>query len=311
VNHAVARLLVALLAVSFVLAGCGSDDKTSAERGSRRGSTATSAAPGAGGSGSTVAPGSDPVIAAAGDIACPSACSATKAIGDMLVDGNYTAVLTLGDNQYENGRLSEFKGSYDPTWGRVKDKTYPSPGNHDYHDADAAGYFSYFGTRAGPPGKGYYSFNIGTWHLLSLNSEANIDEQLGWVEADLAADHSRCTLAYWHKPIWTSGNTHRHDGDPMTSIWNALVKAGADVVLNGHVHNYERFAPRDGIREFIVGTGGRNSHYGFAQTAPLSEVRDNSTDGLIRLTLHPAGYDWRFLPVPGGTFSDAGSGTCR
>ena len=303
-----------MLAVSLVLAGCGSDGKTSADRGSRRRAPTTSAAPSRGqsvGPDSTSVAGSDPVIAAAGDIACPSACTSTKTVGDMLVDGNYTAVLTLGDNQYEDGRLSEYKRSYDPTWGRVKDKTYPSPGNHDYHDANGADYYSYFGSRAGPPGKGYYSYDIGMWHMLSLNSEANIDAQLGWVEADLAANHSRCTLAYWHKPIWTSGDTHRHDGEPMSGIWNALVEGGADVVLNGHVHNYERFAPRDGIRAFIVGTGGRDSHYGFAQTASLSEVRDNSTDGLLRLTLHPAGYDWRFLPVPGGTFSDAGAGTCR
>ena len=302
-----------MLAVSFVLVACGSDSKTGADGGSPRPRPATTAPPSPGRSApdSTAVAGPDPVIAAAGDIACPSSCTSTKTVGDMLVEGNYTAVLTLGDNQYEDGRLSAYTRSYDPTWGRVKDKTYPSPGNHDYHDANGAGYYAYFGSRAGPPGKGYYSYDIGTWHLLSLNSEANIDAQLGWVKADLAVNHSRCTLAYWHKPIWTSGDTHRHDGEPMSGIWNALVEGGADVVLNGHVHNYERFAPRDGIRAFIVGTGGRDSHYGFAQTASLSEVRDNSTDGLLRLTLHPAGYDWRFLPVPGGTFSDAGAGTCR
>jgi hypothetical protein len=310
VSRAGARALVAVLAVSFVLVACGSDDKTTA--GSRRPTSTKNAAPTdqTTGPAVTAAPGSDPVIAAAGDIACPSSCTSTKTVGDMLVEGDYTAVLTLGDNQYEDGRLSEYKRSYDPTWGRVKDKTFPSPGNHDYHEDNGADYYTYFGSRAGPPGKGYYSFDIGTWHMLSLNSEANTDAQLGWVEADLAANHSRCTLAYWHKPIWTSGNTHRHDGDHMTAIWNALVKGGADVVLNGHVHNYERFAPRDGIREFIVGTGGRDSHYGFAATASLSEVRDNSTDGLLRLVLHPTGYDWRFLPVPGGTFTDAGSGDC-
>ena len=312
-GRAVASAVVAVLAVSFVLVACGSDKKSTANAGSRRRAPTTTAAPtdqSTNPTGSTGTPGSDPVIAAAGDIACPSSCTSTKTVGDMLVAGDYTAVLTLGDNQYEDGRLAEYKRSYDPTWGRVKDKTFPAPGNHDYHDAGGADYYTYFGTRAGPPGKGYYSYDIGAWHLLSLNSEANTDAQVGWVQADLAANHSRCTLAYWHKPIWTSGNTHREDGKHMKPIWDALAAGGADVVLNGHVHNYERFAPRDGIREFIVGTGGRDSHYGFAATASLSEVRDNSTDGLLRLTLHPAGYDWRFLPVPGGTFSDAGSGSC-
>jgi hypothetical protein len=257
------------------------------------------------------APNGDPVIAAAGDIACPSECSATEAVADLLVKGDYTAVLTLGDNQYEDGELSEFQRSYASTWGKVKAKTYPSPGNHDYHTDDAADYFTYFGARAGPRGRGYYSFDIGTWHLLSLNSEANLDAQLAWVKSDLAAHSAQCTLAYWHKPIWTSGNVHRDDGEPMEPVWEALVDARADVVLNGHVHNYERFAPRNGIREFVVGTGGRGSRYGFGETLPLSEVRDNSTDGLLELTLHPAGYDWRFVPVAGESFTDRGSSPCR
>jgi hypothetical protein len=300
-----------------VLAGCGSGAKTTADRGSGRRAATTTAVPTSDQSAlsPTSTPGGsasgDPVIAAAGDIACPTECTSTKTVADMHVAGSFTAVLTLGDNQYEDGRLADYKRSYDPTWGRVKDKTFPAPGNHDYHDPGGTGYYTYFGSRAGPPGKGYYSYDIGTWHLLSLNSEANTDVQIGWVKADLAANHSRCTLAYWHKPIWTSGNTHRDDGKHMRPIWDALAAGGADVVLNGHVHNYERFAPRDGIREFIVGTGGRNSRYGFAATAPLSEVRDNSTDGLLRLALHPDGYDWRFLPAPGGSFTDAGSGTCR
>jgi calcineurin-like phosphoesterase family protein len=305
------------VALSFMVVGCGSSKEKRADRVSPRRASTTIEAPTGGESTSppdstTVSdPSRDPVIAAAGDIACPSECTPTETVAHMLVAGSYAAVLTLGDNQYEDGSLSEYKRSYDPTWGRVKDRTFPSPGNHDYHDRDGAGYYSYFGSRAGPPGKGYYSFEIGTWHLLSLNSEANIDAQLAWVEADLAANQSRCTLAYWHKPIWTSGEKHRDDGKPMRPIWDALAGGGADVVLNGHVHNYERFAPRAGIREFIVGTGGRDSHYEFAATARLSEVRDNSTDGLLRLTLHPGGYDWRFLPVPGGTFTDTGSGSCR
>jgi hypothetical protein len=315
VSRVGARVLIVVVAMSLAVVACGSSTKTTADRASKRrtpspGASPTTAQPArppdAPGSGA----GGDPVIAAAGDIACPDRCATTKAVSDMLVAGGYTAVLALGDNQYEDGRLADFQRSYDPTWGRVKDKTFPSPGNHDYHDPGGADYYTYFGSRAGPPGKGYYSYDMGTWHLLSLNSEANTDAQLSWVKADLAANHSRCTLAYWHKPVFTSGDTHRHDGDHMKPTWDALAAGGADVVLNGHVHNYERFAPRDGIREFIVGTGGRGSHYGFAATASLSEVRDNSTDGLLRLTLHPGGYDWRFLPAPGGAFTDAGSGTC-
>ena len=308
VGRPVARALVAVLAVSLVLVACGSDNKTSAK--SRRRAPTTSAAP----TGQTTrpdvtaAPGSDPVIAAAGDIACPSACTSTKTVADMLVAGDYTAVLTLGDNQYEDGRLSEYKRSYDPTWGRVKDKTFPSPGNHDYHDADGADYYSYFGPcRAAGQG------------LLQLRHR-----HVAPVEPEQRGEHRRAARLGRSRPRRQSQPLHARvlaqaDLDlgqhppPRRRAHDAhLGRAGqgADVVLNGHVHNYERFAPRDGIREFIVGTGGRDSHYGFAATAPLSEVRDNSTDGLLRLTLHPAGYDWRFLPVPGGTFSDAGSGSC-
>ena len=266
--------------------------------------------------------GPDRLIGAAGDIACdpknrffgkdpPVAgnCHA-EATAALLARANVESVLALGDNQYEAATLAEYRASYARSWGTLKSITYPVAGNHEYYTRGADGYFHYFGKVAGKPKQGWYSFDIGAWHLLSLNSEANTDAQVGWVQADLAANHSRCTLAYWHKPIWTSGNTHREDGKHMKPIWDALAAGGADVVLNGHVHNYERFAPRDGIREFIVGTGGRDSHYGFAATASLSEVRDNSTDGLLRLTLHPTGYDWRFLPVPGGTFSDTGSGSC-
>jgi hypothetical protein len=301
VGRSFARILFVVIAISLTLASCGSKQPKANGRSRPVASNQTTVAK---------APSDDPVIAAAGDIACPTECASTEATADLLVRGEYTAVLTLGDNQYEDARLSEFQGSYDRTWGRVKDKTFPSPGNHDYHASGAEGYYNYFGSRAGPDTKGFYSFEIGAWHLLSLNSEANIDEQLSWVTTDLAAHQARCTLAYWHKPIWTSGNIHRDDGKPMEPIWRALAAAGVDVVLNGHVHNYERFAPRDGIREFVVGTGGRGVRYGFAATLPLSEVRDNSTDGILAMTLHPDGYDWRFLPVAGGSFTDHGTARC-
>jgi hypothetical protein len=298
----------AVITLALCLTACGSSDDGRARASDTTRRTTTTRATGS--TPPTTARAGDPVIAAAGDIACPSDCAATQAVADLLVKGDYRAVLTLGDNQYEDGKTSEYARSYDRSWGKVKDITYPSPGNHDYHSNNAFGYFNYFGDRAGPKGRGYYSFDIGAWHLVSLNSEENFDAQLEWLNRDLAAHPAQCTLAYWHKPIWTSGNVHRDDGEEMRPIWRALVAHGADVVLNGHVHNYERFAPRDGIRQFIVGTGGRGSHYGFGDTVSLSEVRDSETDGLLELTLRATGYDWRFVPVAGDSFTDRGTGSC-
>ena len=288
--------------------------------------------------GSTPPPpsGGDPVIAAAGDIACDPASSTfngglggarscrQKYTSDLLLGGGIGKVLTLGDNQYETGTLSAFQQSYDPSWGRVKSITSPVPGNHEYGaSSTAAGYFDYFGTRAGDRGKGYYSFDVGSWHVIALNSNCSrvacapgsVQEQ--WLRSDLAAHRNACTLAYWHHPLFSSGG---HGNVPeVKPFWDALYAAGADVVLNGHDHLYERFAPQTpggtadsarGLREFIVGTGGKNQT-AVVTVKPNSQVRGSGTFGVLRLTLHPSGYDWRFQPEAGKTWSDAGSGACH
>jgi Calcineurin-like phosphoesterase len=276
-----------------------------------------------------------PVIAAAGDIACDpfdpsydrgrgtSGACRQRATSNLPLEGRYAAVLDLGDNQYENGAYSKYLVSYARSWGRVKRITHPAPGNHEYETPNADGYFRYFGRVAGPPGRGYYSFDIGSWHLVSLNS--NCSEIGGcekgspeerWLRRDLAAHTARCTLAYWHHPRFSSGP---HGDDPdVSALWQALYDGGADVVLSGHDHDYERFAPQNsagaldwtrGIREFVVGTGGR-SHYAIVSPKPHSEMRDSSSFGILALTLRPAGYGWRFLPAV-GSFTDDGSAQCH
>ncbi len=223
-------------------------------------------------------------------------------------------VLVLGDNAYPNGSVADYATFYDPNWGAFKSKTSPSPGNHEYQTAGAAGYFAYF-TGVQP----YYSFDLGTWHLVSLNSEIPVgagSAQETWLKADLAANAGKCILAYWHQPRWSSSSTHGSNAT-YGQLWQDLHNASADIVLNGHVHNYERFARQnpagmaagDGIREFVVGTGGR-SFYGFNAPIANSEVRNANTHGVLKLTLHPLSYDWQFVPVAGSTFTDSGSASC-
>jgi acid phosphatase type 7 len=277
---------------------------------------------------SCAGPSGDPVVAAAGDIVCPpggssgsSSCQQV-ATSDLLVGGDAWRVLTTGDNQYDDGELSAFREAYAASWGRAKAITRPSPGNHDYHVADARGYFAYFGPLAGKRGEGYYSFDVGDWHIIALNSNC---EEIGgceegspqerWLRDDLAAHPATCTLAYWHHPRFSSGS--HGNSSRSAAFWQALYEAGADVVLNGHDHTYERFSPQDpeqmsdpnGIREFVVGTGGK-SHYTFGAPEPNSEVRSSGTFGILELTLRAGGYDWRFVPAAGGSFEDSGSGTC-
>ena len=274
-------------------------------------------------------PSGDPVIAAAGDIACAPGANVTsgacqqEATSNLLSDA--TAVLTLGDNQYESGALSAYQESFDATWGRYKAFMRPTPGNHEYGTSGAAGYFSYFGSVAGEPGKGWYSYDIDGWHLIALNTSnacrsvscgaGSAQEQ--WLEQDLAAHANQCTLAYWHHPRFSSG-----PHGSLTSygaFWQNLYAAGADVVLNGHDHDYERFAPQDpagkldtgqGIREFVVGTGGK-SHYGISSAIANSQAHDSNTFGVLELTLHPTSYDWRFIPSAGGNFTDSGTERCH
>jgi hypothetical protein len=257
----------------------------------------------------------DPVILAAGDIAdCTSTGDTATA---ELLAANEGTILALGDNAYENGTLQEFEQCYQPTWGQHKARTRPTPGNHEYHTPGAAGYFDYFGTAAGDPSKGYYSFDLGSWHIVSLNSERDTGAtggQVAWLRADLAATSADCVLAYWHRPRWTSGNYV--DQVDVAPLWDVLYDAGADVVLAGHDHNYQRY-PRfdkaglpneDGMRSFVVGTGGRQ-RYPLVSDA-RREAGNDATWGVLRLTLHPTSYDWQFLPVAGSSYTDFGSAAC-
>ena len=287
-------------------------------------------------SSSTSASTSDPVIAAAGDIACdPDIAAFNGARGtrgacrqrytsDLLIDGSYTAVLPLGDIQYEIGTLRDFRRSYDLSWGRLRDISRPVPGNHEYGTPQAAGYYAYFGARAGAPARGYYSYDLGAWHLIALNSNCGAiggcgrgSPQERWLRADLAAHKTSCTLAYWHHPRFSSGL--HGNSDVYTAFWKTLYDAGADVVLVSHDHDYERFAPQDalgradparGIREFVVGTGGR-SRYPFRTPRPNSEVRNSVAFGILALTLRANSYDWRFVPEAGQSFTDTGSAACH
>lgn len=270
----------------------------------------------------TPTPGSDPVFVGAGDIAdCSFPDDEATA---QLLDGISGTVFTLGDNAYDRGTATDFADCYDPTWGRHKARTRPSAGNHDYYTSSASGYFNYFGAAAGDPSQGYYSYDLGTWHIVVINSNcADIggcgtgSAQEQWLRADLAAHPTTCTLAYWHHPRFSSGE---HGSLSATKpIWQALYDYNADVVLSGHDHDYERFAPQDpngaadparGIREFVVGTGGRYLRP-FLTVIANSQVRDASTFGVLKMTLSPTGYTWQFIPVAGQTFTDTGSATCH
>ena len=268
----------------------------------------------------------DPVIAAAGDIACdPADPNFNSGIGtasfcrqmatsDLLVGAGLAAVLALGDDQYETGTASAFLGSYAPSWGRARGITRPLPGNHEYYTAGASGYYGYFGGAAGDPAKGWYSFDLGTWHFVVLNSNCAAvggcgagSPQEQWLRRDLAAHPAGCRLAAFHQPRFSSGT---HGDDPaFDPFWRALFEAGVDVVLNGHDHDYERFDPQDpdgrgdavgGIREFVVGTGGKNQTP-FATIRANSAARSTGAFGVLTLALHPLGYDWRFVPAAGST----------
>jgi acid phosphatase type 7 len=259
------------------------------------------------------------VLLAAGDIAsCSSSGDEATA---TLLDGLAGTVVTLGDNAYPDGRFSRFTDCYDPTWGRHRARTRPAPGNHDYHTAGAADYFAYFGASAGPVGRGYYSYDLSDWHIVSLNSSVSMSDssaQARWLRADLAASTKRCTLAYWHQPRFSSGTRHGNF-NAAQPIWQVLYDFDVDVVLGGHEHNYERFAPQTpagaadparGIREFVVGTGGE-SHYRGHRAIPNSQIFDGTTFGVLKLTLGASRYSWQFVPVAGQDFVDRGTGNCH
>lgn len=288
---------------------------------------------------------SDPVIAAAGDIACDPTNSnfnggngstnscRQKYTSDLLVGAGLAAVLDLGDNQYYCGGYQAFLQSYDLSWGRVKSITHPSVGNHEYltsggtdcnsANAGAAGYFKYFGAAAGQQGQGYYSYDIGTWHIIALNSNCGdaggcsaSSPQGKWLANDLKTHTNFCTLAYWHIPLFSSGGRANNNSK---TFWQLLYDNNADLILSAHDHLYERFSPQTpagtadntrGIREILVGTGGAN-HTGIVSVAANSEVRNVDTFGVLKLTLHPTSYDWQFIPEAGKTFTDSGSTACH
>jgi len=253
------------------------------------------------------------VLVGAGDI---STCSNNNDEATAkLLDGIAGTVFNAGDNAYDSGTITEYTNCYDPTWGRHKSRTKSVPGNHEYQTSGASGYFQYFNN---PPA--YYAYNLGAWRIYALDSE--IDTSAGgaqgtWLQSDLAANPKACVLAYWHKPRWSSGTTHGSDSG-MQAIWQILYNAGVDVVINGHEHNYERFAQMNatgatvsqGLREFVVGTGGVG-HYSFGSALASSEVRNASTFGVLKMTLHSGSYDWQFIPIAGSTFTDSGSANCH
>lgn len=261
----------------------------------------------------TPTPTGDPVIAAAGDIADDgSEDTGTANVVKALAP---TTVLTLGDNAYPDGSTQDYASWYEPTWGQFKTITDPSPGNHDYHTANGSGYFTYFGGQVPGP---YFSFNLGDWHMVSLNAEidhSSTSQQVQWLKGDLLANTKPCTLAYWHEPRFTSGSVHSSDTG-IGPFWDVLYASHATVVLNGHNHQYERFAKQNpngladanGIREFVVGTGGADL-YSFGSAEPNSEVRNDTTHGVIKMTLHSGSYDWSFRPSD-GSFVDSGSNSC-
>jgi hypothetical protein len=266
----------------------------------------------------TTVSAADPVLVGAGDIAdCAVTADSQTA---TLVEGIAGTVIELGDAAYPTGSTADFRDCYDPTWGRFRTRTRPAAGNHEYETAGAAPYFAYFGAAAATPGRGWYAYDKSSWHIVVLNSNcaeiggcSTTSPQGRWLRADLQAHLGQNVLAYFHHPLFSSGE-HGATSD-VRPLWELLYAAGADLILNGHEHDYERFAPQDpwgrpdstyGIRELIVGTGGAPLR-GRGVTAANSQVFA-SVHGVIKLTLHASSYDWSFIPVAGQAFADHGTG---
>jgi acid phosphatase type 7 len=319
------RPLAYLLLASVMSGACtgsspSNPDDTSPEAGLDSGD----AKPGDG-DGDDVPPGQPHLVIAAGDIASSESGDTATA---KLVDTLEGTIILLGDNAYSNGSTSNYMDYYEPTWGKFKARTRPAPGNHEYRTSGASGYFSYFGDAAGERGKGYYSFDLGNWHLIALNSngeEACEDiacdagsDQEKWLRADLAASTKPCTLAYWHHPRFSSGDHRNSNG--VQALWEALADANAELVLNGHDHNYERFKPLNpagqidtarGIVEIVVGTGGKDLRPFPVDKPAISEIRDSNTFGVLQLKLYDDRAEFEFKPVAGKTFTDSGTIHCH
>jgi hypothetical protein len=271
--------------------------------------------------------GSPVLLMGAGDISdCANDGDSITAemLDEAVAEDPEAIVFTTGDNVYGEGTPEQFAQCYEPTWGRHKDRTRPSAGNHEYATTDAEGYFAYFGEAAGEPGQGYYSYEAGAWQVLVLNS--NCDEiggcdagspQETWLRQELESSEAACTVAYWHSPLFSSG---QHGNDPtVQALFTALYDDGAEVVINGHDHNYERFAPQDpqgthdpvaGVRQFVVGTGGRGNRE-FGDLVPNSEARFIDTFGILKMSLYDNGYEWEFVPEDGSGFTDVGVEACH
>jgi hypothetical protein len=267
-------------------------------------------------------------LVGAGDIATCEHLDSAEATAKLIEEIPGT-VFAAGDLAYDKGSPTEFKNCYDPTWGKFKDRTRPALGNHEYGEPTAAGYFQYWGAQAGPPAKGFYSYDLGDWHIVVLNTNCNAKAMGGcekdspqetWLRGDLAKHPNSCILAYGHHALFSSGVLKSHALHPLLRpLWQDLYAAHADLILAGHEHSYERFAPQDpngkadpahGIREIVAGTGGR-SHDPLGFATPNSEVREWKTYGVLKLTLAPGKYSWEFIPVAGSTFRDSGSGVCH
>jgi Calcineurin-like phosphoesterase/Fibronectin type III domain len=267
-------------------------------------------------------PPGDPLVTAAGDI-CPVSPTNCAGTASLVLALNPDAAITLGDNQYSDGTLAQYLASYDQEWGRFKVRTRPAPGNHEWKTENAQGYRDYFGADVQVDGGTWYSYDLGSWHLVSLDSDCGAiggcdqgSPEYSWLQQDLTADDHACTIAYWHHPLFTSDDTQKGN-TAVTPLWELLEADGAEIVLNGHVHSYERFAPQTslgtesatGIREIIVGTGGANTDT-FGTPQPNSEVRIGGTRGVLELTLSDGGYAWRFLDVAANVL-DSGTGACH
>ncbi|HEV2315648.1 MAG TPA: metallophosphoesterase [Candidatus Acidoferrales bacterium] len=274
---------------------------------------------------SSAAESGDPILLAAGDIANCKMIAGAEATA-KIIEAIPGTVAALGDLALSDGTAEEFADCYDKTWGAFKSRTRPAPGNHEFHSAAATPYFDYFGAAAGDPKKGYYSYDLGAWHVIVLNDECQDiggcqvgSSEEKWLRQDLQSHPAACTLAYWHKPLFSSGAAHGNDTD-FIAFWRDLYNANATIVLNGHDHDYERFAPQDpdgkadparGIREFVVGTGGNHERTFAVLPDQNSEVRMTGAFGVLKLTLHAHGYDWEFIPEADKSFRDSGKGDCH